>query len=55
MTSSPEYVVCVECETPCYVFEWEEGRLRDALCQACGNDDPERFATQEEFDALTGG
>jgi hypothetical protein len=37
--STPDYVVCVDCETPCYVFEWEEGKLRDALCQSCGNDD----------------
>lgn len=53
-TSSPDYVVCIECETPCYVFEWEESRLRDALCQSCGNDDVDRFATPDEFEALTG-
>ena len=52
--TTPDYVVCIECETPCYVFEWEEGRLRDVLCQSCGNDDPERFATPDEFDALVG-
>ena len=23
--SSPEYLICLECETPCYVFEWEDG------------------------------
>lgn len=53
-TSTPDYVVCIECETPCYVFEWAEGKLRDALCQTCGNDDVDRFATPEEFEALTG-
>lgn len=53
--NSPEYVVCIDCETPCYVFEWAEARLRDALCQTCGNDDVDRFATPEEFEALTGG
>jgi hypothetical protein len=52
--STPDYVVCVECETPCYVFEWEAGKLRDALCQTCGNDDVDRFATPDEFEALTG-
>lgn len=52
--TAPDYVVCVECETPCYVFEWEEGKLRDAECQSCGNDDVERFATPDEFDAMTG-
>lgn len=52
--NSPDYVVCIDCETPCYVFEWAEARLRDALCQTCGNDDVDRFATPEEFEALTG-
>lgn len=53
-SSTPDYVVCVDCETPCYVFEWVEGKLRDALCQSCGNDDVDRFATPDEFEALTG-
>lgn len=52
--NGPDYVVCIDCETPCYVFEWAEARLRDALCQTCGNDDVDRFATPEEFEALTG-
>lgn len=52
--NSPDYVVCIDCETPCYVFEWAEAKLRDALCQTCGNDDVDRFATPEEFEALTG-
>ncbi len=51
---SPDYLVCIECETPCYTFEWEEETVREAVCEACGNDDPERFATPDEFDAMTG-
>ena len=52
----PEYLVCLNCDTPCYVFEWtpEEG-VQEALCEACGNDDPGQFATPEEFDEMAGG
>jgi hypothetical protein len=32
------YLLCKECGTPCYVFEVEKGRIREALCIACGND-----------------
>jgi Zn ribbon nucleic-acid-binding protein len=55
ITSSPDYVICMECETPSYTFEWEEGNLREALCVTCGNDDADRFATPDEFEAMTGG
>jgi hypothetical protein len=53
MSSSPDWVVCLNCESPCYVFEWEEGEVSEALCQVCGNDQPEEFVTPEEFDALS--
>jgi len=52
---TPEYVMCLECENPCYVFEWEDGQITDILCEQCGNEDPEQFATPEEFDQLAGG
>lgn len=51
--ASPEYVVCLECETPCYVFEWEEGRLTEVLCQSCGNDDTEQFALPEDIEEMS--
>ncbi len=53
--SSPEYVLCLECETPCYVFEWREGKVVDALCTTCNNDDPAQFATEEDYEALSMG
>ena len=34
---APDYVVCLECETPCYLFEWLGTRLAEALCQTCGS------------------
>jgi hypothetical protein len=50
--ASPDYVICLECETPCYVFEWEDGKLTEVLCQACANDDPEQFALPDELDDM---
>lgn len=52
--SGPEWLICLDCETPCYNFEWSEGKLQEILCEACGNDDPDQFATEEEMDALSG-
>lgn len=51
--AAPDFLVCLNCESPCYVFEWEEGETSEALCQVCGNDNPEEFATPEDFDALS--
>ena len=48
----PDFLICIECETPCYLFEWRGGKLTEALCAACGNDDPDQFATPEDFEAL---
>lgn len=50
--SGPDYVICLECETPCYTFEWKEGKLIEALCEACGNEDLEQFITEEDLEAL---
>jgi hypothetical protein len=50
--SSPEYLICLDCETPCYVFEWSDGELKEALCEACGNDDPDQFALPEDYDEM---
>jgi len=51
---APDYVICVECESPCYIFEWENERLTEALCEVCGNEDIDLFLTQEDWDDLTG-
>jgi translation initiation factor 2 beta subunit (eIF-2beta)/eIF-5 len=50
--AQPEYLICLECETPTYVFEWEDGRLLEAHCPVCGNDDPASFASEEELEEL---
>ena len=48
----PEYLICLECETPCYVFEWEDAKVSEALCPICGNDDPEQFALPEDLEEM---
>lgn len=54
-TEAPEYLICVDCETPCYTFEWNEGVVTEVLCTVCGNDDLDNFATEEEWDAMSAG
>ncbi len=51
--ATPEYIICLDCETPCYEFEWHDGEVAEALCPICGNEDPTQFATDDDFDALT--
>ncbi len=51
----PEYLVCIECETPTYIFEWHDGVPTEVFCEACGADDVDAFATEEEFEAMTSG
>jgi translation initiation factor 2 beta subunit (eIF-2beta)/eIF-5 len=51
----PEYLVCINCETPCYTFVWKDGSVVEATCMTCGDDEPDEFVTEEEFEAMTGG
>lgn len=55
MATTPDYLICIECETPCYEFEWADGQLIEVMCLACGNEDVDTFATQEDLDAMIGG
>ena len=52
--TSPEYLICLECETPCYTFEWEDEKPSEILCMVCGNDDPDVFALPEEIEEMSG-
>jgi len=52
--SAPEYLICLNCDTPCYVFEWAEGKLLEAICDACGNEETDQFATEEDLEAMIG-
>ena len=48
----PEYLICLQCETPSYEFEFTNGKLVSIVCAACGNDDPSEFMTEAEYDEL---
>lgn len=50
----PDYLVCLNCETPCYEFEWKEGEIKEAQCLVCGNEDPVDFMAPDELAELTG-
>jgi hypothetical protein len=52
---TPDYLICLECESPVYTFEWVEGRVLEGQCALCGNDDPTQFATEEELEEMSMG
>ncbi|HEY7114825.1 MAG TPA: hypothetical protein VIA45_17990 [Thermoanaerobaculia bacterium] len=43
-----DYLICQTCGTPSYVFEMESGRISEAQCLVCGNDEPNQFSPGEE-------
>jgi translation initiation factor 2 beta subunit (eIF-2beta)/eIF-5 len=49
----PDFLICLECESPVYVFEWQEDRLVEAICLACGNEDLSQFATESELEDMS--
>ena len=51
----PEYLICLQCETPTYQFEFANGRLVAAICNTCGADDLSDFMTEAELEEQTGG
>ena len=50
--ATPDYLICLECETPSYVFEWKGDQVTEVMCLICGNEDVASFATEEEYEAL---
>ena len=50
----PEYMICLNCESPCYVFEWKDDEVTEIVCEVCGNEELDQFLTPEEFDTLIG-
>ncbi len=43
-----DYLICQTCTTPSYVFEMEGGRVSEAQCLVCGNDEPAQFSLGED-------
>jgi hypothetical protein len=51
----PEYLICLECETPTYQFEFgANGKLTTVICNTCGNDNPSEFMTENELEEQSG-
>ncbi len=50
MSDEPDYLICLQCETPTYQFEFTNGKITAIACQVCGADDPSDFVTESEFD-----
>ena len=54
--SEPEYLICLQCETPTYQFEYDtNGKLIQAVCTTCGSDDVSDFMTEAELEEHSGG
>jgi hypothetical protein len=53
--SEPDFVICNECDSPVYVFDWEDGKLKSAMCTTCGNDKPALFTTEEDYGEMMSG
>jgi hypothetical protein len=51
--AEPEFLICINCETPCYTFEWQGSAPTEAQCMMCGAEDLDEFCTEEEFDAMS--
>jgi hypothetical protein len=46
----PEYLICLQCESPTYLFEYVNGKLHTAVCNTCGADDLSDFMTEAELE-----
>lgn len=41
--SEPQYLICLDCSTHCFNFDWIDGELVGAVCVVCGNEEVDRF------------
>ena len=49
VSDEPEYLICLQCETPTYQFEFHNDKVISVVCNTCGADDPSDFVTEAEF------
>ena len=54
MSDEPEYLICLQCETPTYQFEYTSGKLATVVCTTCGNDEVSEFMTEAELEESSG-
>ena len=50
MGSEPEYLICLNCESPTYQFEWDGSKITEIMCTTCGNDDLSEFMTEADLE-----
>ncbi len=51
MSEEVEFIICNNCETPCYAFELDrKGNIQNAFCNLCGADEPKDFRLPEVED-----
>ena len=43
-----DYLICKQCSSPSYVFDMDGGRIVDAQCLVCGNDNIGQFDLGED-------
>lgn len=43
-----DYLICGQCNSPCYVFDMDASRIVDAQCLVCGNEDTALFGLGED-------
>jgi hypothetical protein len=53
LMDEPEYLICLQCETPTYQFEYTNGKLTAITCTTCGNDDLTEFMTESELEEMS--
>jgi hypothetical protein len=51
MSEDVDFIICRNCETPCYSFELDrKGNVAVAYCTLCGADEPKDFRLPEAED-----
>lgn len=51
MSEEVDFVICINCETPCYSFELDrKGKISAAFCALCGADEVKDFRLPEVED-----
>ena len=43
-----DFLICKQCNTPCYTFDMEAGKITEAQCLVCGTDDITLFELGDE-------
>lgn len=49
----PDYLICLECESPVYTFEWGDEKPTEVICPICGTEDLAQFVTESEYEEMS--